>query len=1169
MSTVLAYHKQRSGEHWFSSVAYGPNEIEAIEDPQGGDTKQPPTSIPSPFARFDLVRSAFGSLLPKKDIKSGTIKNPKLTGTPNSERLVSEVFDVGEILFNYDNLKDKLKIIPWSRKTDLLNLTSSSNTGHKYYGKALSLYLEQDEKAYNFDKINRLFIISYQGKIIGGTSPSTVFFSSPNDLKNIGIKFGDNQLFNRTYVPLYKRDIEYQKFWYCLQKQAGFRKYFVELDEYLSESLKILETDYNHLYSTHIKSANGEDLLTTKYYEENFAILDTGKPEDEIEVLGLQLRKQKIDNSKIDSEFTIKSDKYAATNPGKPLPLILKSNYQKPLKYTARANWSPTTEVAFHVSESWKNNERTLPGLSEKYPWLTISDLLEPFLVRVNYPINRENFFFGTQEGLSENKGYLMPLNKDFFDLFDWDDLKSGKVKCTMLGQGGGSVKVSLQIPINNKGSYQEYITFERLYLPMPQGLDLVSPDVSQNIGFIIDQPFTLSIYPLVRAGSVNLKPEYRIQLIEKISDSVKNQDIELDFLDQSINKSVGKEPLDKDNKDSKYRTPRDSKFKTATKYYLLKKEFDYISIEFVNSRQPIHAVIIPEWEKYSGGTRTFSFAIDFGTTNSHIEYKVDNQPPKPFGIEKRQVATLISPHHFNDEIEFQDAYLFYMYEFIPLMVGPNSEYSFPVRTAITESDRTNHDNQFVSTLVDFNLPFYYEKETKKDNDLIFTNLKWAANDTPSTNRVKAFLEELILMIRNKVILENGDLKRTKIFWFFPASMSEHKIDDLTTIWTDLYKQHINSEDDGVKPRPISESIAPFYHYKEERANLLTSDRPAVAVDIGGGTSDAVVYYKNKPELLTSFRFAGNAVFGDGFKERAANSNGFVMRYDKRIQRLLDENNLKKLSKYNKDIVAEKKSDDIISFWFAIEKNPEVNNKTLLSFNKKLSEDKDIKIVFVLFYASIVYHITKMMKHKGYPLPSSFIFSGTGSKMLNIISSNDARIGELTKVIVEKIYGEKYTGSYKLTLHCDRETPKEATCKGALWMSEADYGILPQDISYVYAATDADAYEKLTYEDIEKTEVRESVMTEVQNFLDFFFEINDDDLFSFENKFGITSEAIEIAEEVSRDYLPSFLAEGIEMKKKDIGKSKKKLEETLFFYPLVGAINNLAREIATRLPLRE
>ncbi len=1166
MSTVLAYHKQRTGEHWFNSTSYGPNEIDSIEDPQGGDTKHQPTSIPSPFARFDLVRSAFGSLLPKKNLKTGIVKNSKLYGSPNNERLVSEAFDVGEVLFNYDNLKDKIKIIAWSKKVDLSTLTGSKNQGHKNYGDALSLYLDQDSRAYNFDKINRIFIIYYQGKVIGGTSPSTVFFSSPNELKNIGIKFGDHSLFNKEYVPLYKRDIEYQKFWYCLQKEAGFRKYFVELDDYLTESLKILESDYSDLYHKHIKSIDGEDLLGPNYYKDNFAVLTTGKPDDDLEVLGFELRKQKA-KDKIDSEFIIKSDKYASTNPDKPLPLILKNKFPRSLRYTTRANWDVNTPVEPFVKESWKTNSRTLPGLSEKYPWLTISDFFEPFLVRVNYPINKENFFFGTQENLSVSKGYLLPLSKDFFDFFDWDDLKSGRVKYAMVGQGGGAVKVSLQLPISNVGNYQEYITFERLYLPMPQGLDLVSPDVSQNIGFIVDQPFTLSIYPLVRG--VTLNPEYRIQVVEKISESLKNQDVVLDFYRQSDNKSVGKAPLDKDNRDSRYRTPRDSKYRTATKYYLIKNEFDYITIEFQNSRQPIQAIVIPEWEKYSGGQKAFSFSIDFGTTNSHIEYKIDDNPPKPFAIEHRQVATLISPDNFNDEIEFQDAYIFYMYEFIPLMLGENSEYAFPTRTAITESDRTNHDNQFISTLVDFNIPFYYEKETKKDNDLIFTNLKWAASDNASKSRMKAFLEELILMIRNKVILENGDLTRTKIFWFFPASMPDFRIDELGEIWSELYKKHINNADDGSLPIPISESIAPFYHYKEERSNLLTGDRPAISIDIGGGTTDAVIYYKNKPELLTSFRFAGNAVFGDGFKERAANSNGFVMRFQKRMQRLLDENNLKKLSKYNKDIIDGKKSEDIISFWFAIEKNPDVHNKDLLSFNKKLAEDREIKIVFLLFYVSIVYHIAKAMKHKNYQMPGSFIFSGTGSKILNIISTNDARLSELTKVIIEEIYNEKYTGGQKLAVHCDRNMPKEATCKGALWMKEEDYNISPQNIAYVYPGVSIEGIEKFTYEDVDRPEIKSEIIKEIHGFLDFFFRLNNDDLFSFEGKLGVSSNATLIAEEVCRDYLPSFLAEGIEMKKAEGSKPKKRLEETLFFYPILGVMNNLAHEIAVRLPVRD
>ena len=55
-------------------------------------SEEPPTSIPSPFARFDLVRTAFAKLS----------QSETLDGEPNDKRLVSECFDVGQIFFNYD-----------------------------------------------------------------------------------------------------------------------------------------------------------------------------------------------------------------------------------------------------------------------------------------------------------------------------------------------------------------------------------------------------------------------------------------------------------------------------------------------------------------------------------------------------------------------------------------------------------------------------------------------------------------------------------------------------------------------------------------------------------------------------------------------------------------------------------------------------------------------------------------------------------------------------------------------------------------------------------------------------------------------------------------------------------------------------------------------------------
>jgi hypothetical protein len=57
-----------------------------------------------------------------------------------------------------------------------------------------------------------MFFILYDFQIIGGTSPSTLFFTSANDLSFTNIKFGNDTLFDADLKPLYKRDPEYQKY---------------------------------------------------------------------------------------------------------------------------------------------------------------------------------------------------------------------------------------------------------------------------------------------------------------------------------------------------------------------------------------------------------------------------------------------------------------------------------------------------------------------------------------------------------------------------------------------------------------------------------------------------------------------------------------------------------------------------------------------------------------------------------------------------------------------------------------------------------------------------------------------------------------------------------------------------------------------------------------------
>ena len=68
--------------------------------------------------------------------------------------------------------------------------------------------------------------------------------------------------------------------------------------------------------------------------------------------------------------------------------------------------------------------------------------------------------------------------------------------------------------------------------------------------------------------------------------------------------------------------------------------------------------------------------------------------------------------------------------------------------------------------------------------------------------------------------------------------------------------------------------------------------KPSVSVDIGGGTTDIMIYADGEPKLISSFKFAGNAIFGDGFNGNIK-TNGFVQKYYPEFKEILIQNDLK------------------------------------------------------------------------------------------------------------------------------------------------------------------------------------------------------------------------------------------------------------------------------------
>lgn len=1140
MSKIFGYTK-KGGQHWFSSDAYSDKEIEAIKDPEGGSEISLPTAIPSPFARIDLVKTAFRNIAKSPNLKAYT-KDGNVVSGKDDEKLVSDALDLAEMLFNIDSIKDKIKIIVWDKEAEIEKLKNSSNKGHRQLAETLELYLYQDKEAYNFDLLKRLYLIEFNHKIIGCTSPSTLFFATANDLSHAQIKLTKNDVtFDDEYTPLYERDSEFQKYFYLLFKaNPTLSQRLTVVNDYLEKNLKILDTENHNLYEE-IKNLNAASFAT------NYSELDTGTTGDSVEVIGVALRKRKkedIVNSIQSSDFIIQSSKYR----GELKPLVLQNNLNKPFRY-ANDNWDNTIKIPFTDNETVLEKRR-LPSVNIQYPYLTVSDFLEPYLIRLVYPINKDKFFDGNVnvEVGDDSKGFILPLKKQFFDYFNSDDLiisLPNKPKIEMVQGAAGSVKVILRIPVAKQG---EFISFERIYY---QSSD--KPNEEQNKGVIVEHQFGVTLFPFIKTNNPNIEAYYRVQLVDRdVTGILKNTDYDLKFFSNTEHDAV----------DVRAKKTRSSKkpdaVETATsQYYVLHNEFDFIQIKNVVA-SGASGIIIPKWQPYSQGNEVFSFAVDFGTTNTHIEYKIGNGSPKPFDItaDDVQIATLFHPTKTTEDFGGTGAIAIrelIEHEFVPQHLGNGSEYKFPHRTVIAESHSLNVETETFS-LADFNIPFIYERKPEKDK--IQSNLKWAKKEKGNEKRIRAYFEKIIMLLRNKVLFNRGNLSQTKLVWFYPSSMKPARKSQLESTWNELFNLYFNPTQQAVG---ITESLAPFYYFKGTNKLQGGSFKPVVSIDIGGGTTDVVVFKQNKPLLMTSFKFAANAIFGDGFSEYgAASSNGLISKYFPYYENLLATNKLYDLSKVLSSIKDKNKTEDINAFFFSIENNPKIKDKKLFSYNSLLANDEDLKIIFIYFYSAIIFHIADLMKKKQIELPKHIVFSGTGSKVLNVITTDLKILSKLSKTIFENVYGSKFD-SDGLSIETEKEMPKEVTCKGGLMLNAEDLAI---DIRTIKAThTCLNDVDKLTYDQLDET-AKAKIANYVSEFNNFFFNLNAQ--YSFSDYFNVTTKSLEIFKDELSKHLRDYLEEGLEYNKKldEIATDDKEIEETLFFYPIIGAINNLSNHLS-------
>lgn len=1115
---------------WNSSPAFPYNSMAraTIEDPDGASAKNEITSIPSPFARIDLVKTAFREICRRANADIN-----KLVGNTIFHKMVSDTLDVGEIFFNIDKLADKVRIITWNCATEIQNLKEDNNGNHYYLADSLDKFLRSDAQTYNFDEMRNVYLLDYVNgpdelNIIGATSPATLFFCGANKLDYIhDIFFPNNDRpFDSAYQPLFNRDFEYIKAWWVLRRTIpDFANLFPEVDDYLNLTFRAIHDQTLRQKLNNITEANIMDFSTIDVQSDGAL--------DQVEVLGYQLLKKKSGMTNKSSEFTIKSRKIDIDGAPLVLPIEAGNKYSN-LSYVNGA-WGSKNRAA--ILDAEELSSRVLPYDGSKYPYLTIGDFLEDTLLKVPHKLNNKEYFDGNISGNADTSmSYLLPVKPLYFKYFTPEDLMStmadGKKSLEMSVVAGGSVMVTLRIPIsgNQRIKYMEY---SRMYYVNRQ------PNVTMdsNEGGISAIDFAGFVMPGVKFQN-DADAYYTVSYISTFS----NQAILQFYKEGSVVQNVETDCRNKQRGVFDYK---------ADTYTIKHSNFDFIRIEIEDGRC---GLLLPSFVEHQG-LETFEFSVDLGTSNTHIEMKRagdDNSEPffnedtdsfmsKFFQPGFMEVQGKIIP--MNDLRDVDDVM---NADYIPSVIG-KGDFCFPTRTALSCAKTINWDDaNRVFGLLNFCMT-YDKKVRYQYNSESLVNIKWS-NESNAQEAMSLYIENIVLLIRNKVVSMNGNLATTKITWFYPDSMSMLRLDQLRRAWSQTCSE-LFAPNGCVNS--MSESVAPIKYYfmrYAEATNLIN-------IDIGGGTTDIAFSSGGRVNYITSFRFAANSLFEDSFSKINPN-NGIVDWFKVDIKKMLDLkegcSDLKVIFKKNDGHPA-----NMASFLFSLKDITATNglNKNKIDFNLLLQKDDKFKVVFVLFYTAIVYHIAQIVKSKNLDIPRHIAFSGNGSKILGAITGNVDTLASYTKVVFEKVLDKKCNHSLEILGLDGEANPKEATCKGGLLPIAANDA--PRKLTLKNSdgdfITDSDSYASI------KSDLN-AIQDSVKRFFEFVFD-KIPRVFDLVDAFGITRDSLELARKVCVHDLDTYLEKGYNLSVTESGDEERVVEEALPFYPIKGVMQALSMGI--------
>lgn len=986
-------------DHWQPrSNSISQADIEKLNTGDDDVLRSDPTSLPTPFARIDLFDTAF-----KK--AAADLKGQSYAGKRNTwyNLKVSHALDLAQLLFEYDKHKDKLKIIAWNKDAEMDRLRNHQVPEARAFGKVLGLFLEQDSGTYGFEKVDSFYIFYWRvaEHVIGGTSPATLLFTAGNNLAHItaGTSINGRPVFQNEYEALHERPIEFQQYLHQIGSYLNHASYR-PLHNYLEESKAAL-MESNQL----MRQQLDRELQTQRAFQPIFVNNAT------LRFCGVEIGQAgPREITEASTSLLLKPGKAPA---GK-APLVLPNWDRGGHEYPDGAAYEIDLYNQAEAQMGQPIELRRLPREGSPHPFLIANDLLADSFLLYNYLPNSDAWLLAPEGREVFDRlqfGYVLPLKPKFFDYFTAEDLIAGTQK-------GDPTKPRLQVKPEEQNNPDMPFRAVQVILTLPSCRQrpvsltrtyfLQTSKLDNADGRLIEVELNAAIFPFVQKAG-----HYRVGAVGKEV----NQDFSIRILDSTQPTGQG---LDQTDPQARTRVVGSS---SRTVYHAIEGNLDALEVTCNGHK----GVLIPRLKEQQQLNREVHFSIDFGTSNTHIEYMIVGQADaQPFAYQPGEgfVEDMIS-ERADERVRNSILRDQFWFEFLPPSTDGRSPFHLPRRTALFKGK----DHERPASLRDVSFAFGYSMA--KHNllsDAFVTNLKWG-NDQSAIyqGQVRAFIDQLALLIWAKALAVGANLSSCQVVWFYPISMVSYKRQDINALWKSSLNRLFSFANPEKQAINSSESYAPYMFYKQRRS-VLNATGASVLIDIGGGTTDILYFNQNNLLHQGSLRYAGGHVFGNGFNTDGS-QNGYFLAMRKAI-----EQHEKAVAIIDESLKGN--DSDLGSLLFALKNNG-------FDFAEELKErSEELKCIPLAFFLTVIFHVAKLGKSLGALPPNYLLFSGNGSRILRILvtepeAPRDNALLDLSARLIAHVYGlPEHT---KLEIRIDKD-PKVLTAKGGLEMLKANAG---------------------------------------------------------------------------------------------------------------------------------